>query len=80
MVRPLPNITYKSKFPEIRGIEIIRLESIANRKDKLLDHHPEKPHQIDFYKLIFFSSGETGHLVDLKTYHNVFKICAEILS
>ncbi len=68
MAQDLPNIIYKSKLPEIEGIEIIRLENIAKQKDKFLDHHPEKPHQIGFYKLIFFSSGETEHLVDFVWY------------
>ena len=68
MANEIPSITYQSKFLEIEGIEIIRLEHIASRKDTFLDHHPERPHQIGFYQLTFYSSGVTEQLVDFKWY------------
>ncbi len=63
MSNEIPKIKFKSKFPEIKGIEIIRLEGIAKRQSDL-DHEPQKPHQVGFYQLIVFTKGDTEHLVD----------------
>ena len=67
MKNEIPNIAFKSKLPEITGIEIIRLEDIKKRKDSF-DHNPEAPHQIEFYKFIFYTDGETENLVDFVWY------------
>jgi len=71
MTIEIPHISFKSKFPAINGIEIIRLEDIIRRKDDL-DHCPEKAHQVAFYKLVFYTGGETEHLVDF-VWHKVKK-------
>ena len=64
MTNEIPYINFKSNdFNKIRGIEIITLESLIQRKDEL-DHFPERPHQLDFYLLAFYTAGETEHLVD----------------
>lgn len=67
MTNEIPHILFRSKFPEITGIEIIQLEDIIRRQNDLR-HDPEKPHQIEFYKLVFYTEGETEHLVDFVWY------------
>ncbi len=67
MSSEIPKVKFKSKFSEIEGIEIIRLEGIAKRQSNL-DHEPQKPHQVGFYQLIVFTNGETEHLVDFVWY------------
>lgn len=63
MSKELPQIYFKSKFPQINGIEIIQIEEIAKRKSGF-DHDPEKPHIVDFYQIIIYTKGNTKHLVD----------------
>lgn len=72
MKTPIPQVTYKSRFPEIKGIEIVRLEDIAKYKSKSFNHSPEKAHQIEFYNLVIYTHGETEHLVDF-VWHKVKK-------
>lgn len=67
-MKKLPNISFKSRVQEIEGIEILRLQDIENRRDDDLGHSPERAHQIAFYKLVFYTSGETEHLVDFVWY------------
>lgn len=71
MTNEIPNIQYKSRYANIEGIEIITLEDLISRK-KDLEHFPEKPHQLDFYMLVFYTEGETEHLVDF-VWHKVKK-------
>lgn len=71
MTKEIPNIQFESKNPKIKGIEIITIESLIQRKDNL-DHFPQKAHQLDFYMLVFYSEGETEHLVDF-VWHQVKK-------
>ena len=63
MTKEIPNITFESKSPKVKGIEIITIESLIQRKDEL-NHFPEKAHQLDFYLLVFYTKGDTEHLVD----------------
>ncbi|MBA6157117.1 helix-turn-helix domain-containing protein [Tenacibaculum sp. S7007] len=63
MSKEIPNLIFESKSSEIEGIEIIRLEDIERRKEEF-EHLPSKPHQLNFYQLAFYTSGETEHLVD----------------
>lgn len=59
----IPHIKFKSGYSKIEGIEIITLEDLISRKEDL-DHFPEKAHQLNFHMLVFFTNGETEHLVD----------------
>ena len=70
-MKAIPNIQFESKNPLVDGLEIIRLESLAGRKDAL-DHDPEKAHQLEFNVLIFYTSGNSQHLVDF-VWHDVRK-------
>ncbi|MFY0631733.1 MAG: helix-turn-helix domain-containing protein [Flavobacteriaceae bacterium] len=71
MTKEIPNIQFESKYSKIKGIEIITIESLIQRKENL-DHFPEKAHQLDFYMLVFYTEGETEHLVDF-VWHKVKK-------
>ncbi|TSE08098.1 helix-turn-helix domain-containing protein [Aquimarina algiphila] len=69
MSKEIPNISFKTQYPEIKGIEIFLFEDLIERKDNL-DHNPEKAHQLEFYMLAFYTSGTMQHLVDF-TWHEV---------
>lgn len=71
MTEEIPHIQFESSYSKIKGIEIISLESLIERKDSL-NHFPEKAHQLDFYMLVFYTEGETEHLVDF-VWHKVRK-------
>ena len=71
MTNEIPYIQFKPNHTKVKGIEIITLESLIKRKNDL-DHFPEKAHQLDFYMLVFYSQGETEHLVDF-VWHKVKK-------
>lgn len=69
MQKELPQIPFQSGNFQVEGIEIITLQSLMQRRTDL-DHYPEKAHQIEFYALVFYTSGETEHLVDF-VWHEV---------
>ena len=71
MKQEIPHVPFKSNHLKVKGIEIITFESLVQRKDNL-DHFPEKAHQLDFYMLVFYTAGETEHLVDF-VWHDVRK-------
>ncbi len=71
MTNEIPHIQFKPNNSKVKGIEIITLESLIERKNDL-DHFPEKAHQLDFYMLVFYTQGETEHLVDF-VWHKVKK-------
>lgn len=66
-MKNIPSIKFNHKaFPK-SGIEVITLESLAKRKDTF-EHSPEKPHQINFYMLAFYTEGSSKQLVDYDWY------------
>ena len=69
MIKEIPHISFETKFPEINGVEIFPIENLIERKT-LLEHNPEKAHQLEFYMLIFFTNGTSKHLVDF-VWHEV---------
>ncbi|WP_428740957.1 helix-turn-helix domain-containing protein [Tenacibaculum sp.] len=71
MKREIPNLLFKSKSPEISGIEIITLEKIKEEKDSF-NHSPEKAHQLEFYQLAFYTDGTSEQLIDF-VWHKVEK-------
>ena len=71
MTDEIPYIQFKSRYTKIEGIEIITFEELISRKDNL-SHLPEKAHQLDFYMLVFYTDGETEHLIDF-VWHKVKK-------
>ena len=65
----IPNIAFRTKYPEIKGIEILTIENLLERK-KNLDHDPERPHQLEFYLLAYYTRGVSKQLVDF-AWHEV---------
>ena len=51
MPQEIPHIEFKSNISKVKGIKIITIENLIQRKDDL-DHFPEKAHQLDFYMLV----------------------------
>ena len=78
MSKEIPHISFHTKFPEIKGIEIFPLESLIERKEQL-DHNPEKAHQLGFYMLVLYTQGNSKHLVDF-VWHDVKENTAIYLS
>ena len=71
MTNKIPQIQFKSSYSKVTGIEIITLESLIQRKDDSA-RFLEKAHQLDFYMLVYYTDGETEHLVDF-VWHKVTK-------
>lgn len=71
MSKDIPHIVFDSKKPDNNGIEILTIESLAVRKDDA-DHNPEKAHQVAFNMIVFYTAGESKHLVDF-VWHPVKK-------
>ncbi|TMM56833.1 helix-turn-helix domain-containing protein [Maribacter algarum] len=69
MKNELPQIQFESSFFQVEGIEIITLEGLMQRRESL-NHFPEKPHQLEFYALAYYTAGRTKHLVDF-VWHEV---------
>lgn len=69
MKNELPQIQFESSYFQVAGIEIITFESLMERR-KSLNHFPEKPHQLEFYALAYYTAGETKQLVDF-VWHEV---------
>ncbi len=63
MIKDIPPITFNPASSDNFGLEIVPLEEIAKNKNKH-QHHPELPHQLKFYSLIFFTEGSGRHFID----------------
>ncbi|WP_052467133.1 helix-turn-helix domain-containing protein [Psychroserpens damuponensis] len=63
MSKEIPHISFKSSNPDNNGIEILTIESLAARK-KDANHNPERAHQVAFNMIVFYTHGESKHLVD----------------
>lgn len=72
MQKDIPHIDFESKKPDNSGIEIIKIEDLDKRKEDADDHHPEKAHQVSFNMIVFYTAGESKHLVDF-VWHPVKK-------
>lgn len=66
-MKHIPSIEFKSDDHRIKGVEIIPLDKIVSKR-KHLTHDPEKPHKLQFYNLIFYTGGQSQHLVDFEWY------------
>ena len=71
MLEELAQIIFESKDALLDGIEILRLEELAQRKEDI-PHLPEKEHQLNFYMIVLYTEGETKQLVDF-VWHKVHK-------
>jgi len=63
----IPSVKFKSSYQHIEGVEIISLDTIKEKKGGLY-HNSEKPHQLQFYNIIFYTGGQSEQLVDFKWY------------
>ncbi|WP_142784102.1 helix-turn-helix domain-containing protein [Changchengzhania lutea] len=71
MLNDIPHITFNSQKPNNSGIEILTIESLLKRISEA-DHNPEKAHQVAFNMIVFYTEGESKHLVDF-VWHEVKK-------
>jgi AraC family transcriptional regulator, transcriptional activator of pobA len=67
MEKDIPHIEFDPSTKENIGFEIVPVERIAQNR-KHYEVNPEKPHQLKFYNLIFFTDGESKHFIDFKWY------------
>nr|WP_321226276.1 helix-turn-helix domain-containing protein [uncultured Psychroserpens sp.] len=73
MQKDIPHIDFNSQKPDNSGIEILTIESLSvRRKGEIVDHNPEKAHQVAFNIIVFYTAGESKHLVDF-VWHDVKK-------
>lgn len=62
-MKEIPHIEFNSEKTEDFGFEIVPISRIAQHKEEH-SHHPELPHQLTFYNLIFFTEGSGRHFID----------------
>jgi len=67
--KDIPLIVFNSQKQDNSGIEILTIESLAKRKNDA-DHNPEKAHQVAFNMIVYYTEGESKHLVDF-VWHEV---------
>ncbi len=67
MAKEIPSIQFRSGSTQFSGFEIIPLSRIIERRNELKED-PEKPHQLKFYSLTFYTKGESKQLVDFQWY------------
>ncbi|MEL0642894.1 helix-turn-helix domain-containing protein [Olleya sp. Ti.3.14] len=69
MEKNIPNIEFDSSKPDNSGIEILTIKSLFDRKNEIA-HNPEKAHQLAFNMIVFYTAGQSKHLVDF-VWHEV---------
>lgn len=67
--KDIPHIVFNAQKQDNSGIEILTIESLAKRKNEA-DHNPEKAHQVAFNMIVYYTEGESKHLVDF-VWHEV---------
>ncbi len=67
MKQEIPHVSYNPANQKHAGFEIVPIDKIVRNKDQY-DHHPELPHQLTFYNLIFFTEGNGRHFIDFNWY------------
>lgn len=67
MSKELPFIHFRPQSKQNFGFEIISIDTIRKSKYRY-SHNPEKPHQLKFYTLIFFTEGSGRHYIDFNWY------------
>ncbi|NQY67847.1 MAG: AraC family transcriptional regulator [Flavobacteriales bacterium] len=59
-------VKFKNKSNPKSVFDIVPLEKILKRSN--LDHNPEELHKVDFYLLLFITSGSGSHTIDFTDY------------
>lgn len=67
MKQKIPHIQFNAPQLKNFGFEIVPIDRIKRHKEEHT-HHPEQPHQLKFYNLIFFTEGSGRHFIDFKWY------------
>jgi AraC family transcriptional activator of pobA len=66
-MKKIPKISFREDLKTI-GFECLNLaELTAKRKPK--DHHPNRPHKIDFFAILTINEGSVKHQLDFKEYN-----------
>lgn len=68
MKKDIPHISFNAKSIDNFGFDIVPLDKIKKNKDLHQNHHPELPHQLKFYNLIYFTEGVGRHFIDFNWY------------
>jgi AraC-like DNA-binding protein len=71
-MQDIPFVKFESRNENVDGIEVVPLSAIANSMDRGQIADPEVPHRIDFYVLVFYTSGKSRQLIDFE-WHDVEK-------
>lgn len=69
MSNEIPNIFFESKNNLSSGIDILTIENLK-KKAQVLNHNPEKAHQIKFNLIVYYTHGKTKQLVDF-VWHDI---------
>lgn len=72
----IQKIQFRSDFEET-GFELKTLEELMSHKMPI-DHNPFKPHRLNFFALLFITSGKVNHIVDFKEQHLTINDCLVI--
>lgn len=64
----IPKVGFNHNKTQQAEFEIFELESLYQRNFELATHHPEHPHRISFFNLIYIEEGSGTHMVDFKEY------------
>lgn len=60
----IPEIGFNHSKVDQAEFEIFELESLQQRS--FTKHHPEQPHRVNFFNLIYIEQGEGSHMVDFQ--------------
>jgi AraC-like DNA-binding protein len=66
-VKTIPKISFREDLKTI-GFECLNLAELT-AKQKPKDHHPNRPHKIDFFAILTITEGSVKHQLDFKEYH-----------
>lgn len=65
-MKKIPKISFREDLKAI-GFECLNLSELTAKK-RPSDHHPNRPHKIDFFAIIIITEGLVKHQLDFKDY------------
>lgn len=66
MTMLIPEVGFNQSNDPTAELEVIKLESLFKRS--FTEHHPEDPHRLQFFILIYIEQGNGSHMVDFEEY------------
>lgn len=66
-MKTIPKISFREDLKTI-GFECLNLAELT-AKQKPKDHHPNRPHKIDFFAILTITEGSVKHKLDFKEYN-----------